>query len=169
LRELKPPDAVFPKVLCLGGGSQAMQGDVMQLPNSRPGLAAARVLALLVSANGKVDEAELARLEALRAFELLGIMREDFVPLARRFVLDIGAGLCERSWLRSSDIEYADAVFDAVVDPATRLLLCRLCAAAIWADGKFSADERLLYGHMLARWRIHPDTVNRHSRSDRMR
>jgi uncharacterized tellurite resistance protein B-like protein len=136
----------------------------MQSPKPRSGLAAAHVLALLVSANGRVDEAELARLEALGAFESLGIAREDFVQMARRCVADIGAALGERSWLRSSDIAYADAVLDAVVDPDTRLLLCRLCAAAIAADGKVSTDERLLYGHMLARWRIHPDAVAQESR-----
>jgi uncharacterized tellurite resistance protein B-like protein len=123
-------------------------------------------LALLVSANGKIDSAELARLESLRAFELLGIARHDFVELARRCLVDIGAGLSERSWLRSSDMHYVDALLDAVPDPTMRLLVCRLCAAAISADGKVSADERLLFAHMLARWRVHRDAATQDFRSD---
>jgi uncharacterized tellurite resistance protein B-like protein len=130
--------------------------------------AAARVLALLVSATGKIDNAELARLEGLQAFELLGITQHDFLELARRCLVDIGAGLCERSWLRSSDMYYVDALLDAVPDPTMRLLVCRLCAAAISADGKVSADERLLFGHMLARWHIHPDAVTQDFRIDRV-
>lgn len=140
----------------------------MQASKSSAEPAAAWVLALLVSANGRIDDTELARLEGLRAFERLGIAQQDFVELARRCLVDIGAGLCERSWLRSSDIYYADALLDAVSDPAMRLLVCRLSAAAISADGKVSADERLLYGHMLARWRIHPDAVTQDFRSDRV-
>ena len=140
----------------------------MQASTPQTESAAARVLALLVSANGKIDDAELARLESLRAFERLGMARADFVDLARRCLVDVGAGLCERSWLRSSDMHYVDALLDAVPDPAMRLLVCRLSAAAISADGKVSADERLLYGHMLARWRIHPDAVTQDCRSDCM-
>lgn len=128
--------------------------------------AAARVLALLVSANGRVDDAELARLENLQAFDRLGVGRDAFVQMARRCLDEIGAGLCERSWLRTSDMLYVDARLDAVPDPATRLLVCRLCAAAIAADGQVSDDERLIYGHMLARWRIHPDMVAQALRDD---
>jgi hypothetical protein len=140
----------------------------MQVSTPQAEPAAAHVLALLVSANGKIDDAELARLEDLRAFERLDIAQADFVTLARHCLVDIGAGLCERSWLRSSDMHCVDVLLDAVPDPAVRLLVCRLSAAAISADGKVSADERLLYGHMLARWRIHPDTVTQDFRRDCM-
>ncbi len=128
--------------------------------------AAALVLALLVAANGHVDDAELDRLDSLLAFERLGVDRDAFVRMARRCVADVGAGLRERSWLRTADMIYVDALLDAVPDPAMRLLVCRLCAAAITTDGQVSADERLLYGHTLARWRIRPDEVAQAIRRD---
>jgi hypothetical protein len=130
--------------------------------------AAARVLALLVSANGQVDDAELARLDKLQAFDRLGIGRDGFVQMARRCLSDIGAGLCERSWLRTADMLYVDALLDAVRDAAARQWVCRLGAAAIAADGQVSADERLLYGHMLSRWRIAADAVAQAPQGDRV-
>jgi uncharacterized tellurite resistance protein B-like protein len=128
--------------------------------------AATRVLALLVAANGQVEDAELDRLDSLLAFERLGVERDAFMQIARRCVADIGAGLRERSWLRTADMLYVDALLDAVVDPEMRLLVCRLCVAVITADGQVTADERLLYGHTLARWRIRPDEVAQVIRHD---
>jgi hypothetical protein len=130
--------------------------------------AAAHVLALLVAANGRVDVAEIDRLQELQAFARLGVGRDDFLQWAQRCVEDIGASLCERSWLRTSDLLYADALLDAVHNPELRLLVCRLCAAAIAADGRVSRDERLLYNHALARWHIHPHEVAQAIRQDSM-
>jgi len=36
----------------------------------------------------------------------------------------------------------------------SRVLVCRLAAAVITADGLVTHDERLVYEHALARWRI---------------
>jgi hypothetical protein len=130
--------------------------------------AAAHVLALLVAANGRIDVAEIDRLQELQAFARLGVGRDDFLQWAQRCVEDIGASLCERSWLRTSDLLYADALLDAVHNPELRLLVCRLCAAAIAADGRVSRDERLLYNHALARWHIQPHEVAQAIRQDSM-
>jgi uncharacterized tellurite resistance protein B-like protein len=123
-------------------------------------LAAAQVLALLVAANGRVDMAEIDRLQALQSFARLGVDRDSFVQWAQRCVEDIGAGLCERSWLGTSELLYADALLDAVHNPELRLLVCGLCAGTIAADGVINRDERLLYSHALARWHIQPQEVS---------
>ena len=116
--------------------------------------APARVLALMVAANGRVDPHELQILEELDAFERLGVPRERFVALARECLQEVGAGLIECSWLRTRDEAYVDRLLDEVTDPQQRLVLCRLAAAAVTADGHVSGDERLVYDHMLARWHI---------------
>jgi hypothetical protein len=41
-----------------------------------------------------------------------------------------------------------------------RLLVLRLSAAAITADGRVSCDERMVYEHALARWRIRPQQMS---------
>lgn len=118
--------------------------------------APARVLALLVAAKGRVDEHELAMLDGLDAFGRLGVSRQGFVDMVRQC---LDAGLCERSWLRTDDLIYVNQLLDAVRDPPLRLLVCRLCAAAITADGRISSPERLLYKHTLGYWHIQQDQV----------
>ncbi|HSB23253.1 MAG TPA: hypothetical protein VLE94_09105 [Burkholderiaceae bacterium] len=121
--------------------------------------ARARVLALMVAANGRIDPRELQALEELGAYERIGVPRERFVALARECLHDVGAGLAECSWLRARDQAYVDRLLDAITDPHERLVLCRLAAAAVTADGQVSGDERLVYDHVLARWHVSRDMV----------
>lgn len=131
----------------------------MSRPTASEKEAAARVLALLVAANGHVDEREMVTLDRLDAFGRLGIARERFLQMAQQCIDDVTAGLCERSWLRTGDLFYVNDLIDAVSDESLRLLVCRLCAAAITADGRITGDERLVYNHTLARWHIAQDQV----------
>ena len=55
-----------------------------------------------------------------------------------------------------------------VDDEDLRMLVCRLCAAAITADGRVSREERMLYNHALARWRINSQQVSEAIRQDPM-
>ena len=116
--------------------------------------ASASVLALMVAANGRIDPREMQALDALRAFERLGVRRERFLELARGCLDDIGSVLSECSWLRSPALAYIDALLDRVDDPGRRMLVCRLAAAVITADGCISVDERMVYSHVLGHWRI---------------
>ncbi|MBI5716524.1 MAG: hypothetical protein HZC37_02425 [Burkholderiales bacterium] len=108
----------------------------------------------MVAANGHIDAREIEALEELDAFGLLGVPRTRFVALARDCLQEVGAGLSECSWLRARDLAYVDHLLEAVADPQERLLLCRLAAAAVTADGQVSGGERLVYDHVLARWHI---------------
>jgi len=121
--------------------------------------ASARVLALMVAANGRVDSRELEALDELDAFKLLGVPRARFEALARDCLQEVGTGLEECSWLRARDLAYVDQVLEAVSDAKERLLICRLAAAAVTADGQVSSGERLLYDHVLARWHINRSMV----------
>ncbi len=114
----------------------------------------ARALAMIVAADGCIDERELRALDELDAFRRLGVSRNRFVDLAWTCLSEVGSGLCERSWLSAEDLDYIDALLDAVPDPEQRLLVCRLAAAVVTADGRVTHDERLVYDHTLARWRI---------------
>ena len=63
---------------------------------------------------------------------------------------------------------YVNGLLDAVDDESRRMLVCRLCAAAITADGRVSREERMLYNHALARWRINSQQVSEAIRQDPM-
>lgn len=121
--------------------------------------APARVVAMLVAADGRITANELGTLERLDGFRRLGVSRDDFVDLAQHCIDDVGHGLHEQSWLRTSDLFYVNDLFDAVESEPLRLLVCRLGAAALTADGCVRRDERMVYEHLLARWHIHSQQV----------
>lgn len=123
-------------------------------PDRAPRTAAARVLALMVSANGHADPRELQVLERLDAYTRLGLEPRAFLALVQQCVDELGGSLAECSWLRARDQAYVDHLLEAVTDPRERLLVGRLAAAVLTADGQVSGDERLVFDHVLARWRI---------------
>ena len=126
----------------------------MKPPTPPRAEAPARVLAMIVAANGLVDDCELRALDELDAFARLDISRERFVELAAACAAEVGTHLCECSWLCAEDLRYLDALLDAVPDPEQRALVCRLGAVVMKADGRETLDERLVYDHALARWHI---------------
>lgn len=113
----------------------------------------------MVDANGRIDPREMQALDALQAFERLGIRRERFLELARGCLDDVGSTLCECSWLRAPAVAYIDALLDQVDDMTIRMLVCRLAAAVITADVFISVDERMVYSHVLGRWRVSQSMV----------
>jgi hypothetical protein len=129
--------------------------------------APAHALAMIVVANGHIADSELRVLDELDAFNRLGITRHRFVALAQACLNDIDARLSERSWLRVEDLTYLDALFDRVKSPDQRLLVCRLAAAVIVADGCITDDERLVYDHARSSWRISQEAVSQAILSDR--
>jgi uncharacterized tellurite resistance protein B-like protein len=120
----------------------------------RPRIDAARVLALMVASDGRADPLELRALGELDAFERLGLPRAQFSALVRECLGELGSGVAECSWLRVRDQAYVDRLLDMVPDPQERLMVCRLAAAVLTADGQVSGDERLVFDHVLARWHI---------------
>jgi len=133
----------------------------MKQPVPAPEEAMAHALAMIVAANGRIDERELGALDQLDAFRRVGVSRGRFVEIARSCVADVGAHLCDRSWLCVEHMAYIDALLDAVPGTEGRMLVCRLAAAVITADGRVTHDERLVYDHALARWRINQSDVTR--------
>ncbi len=122
----------------------------MHIQPSQTAEALASVLAVMVAANGRVDERELRTLDGLDAFRRIGVTRERFVDLAHTCLKDIGASLGETPWLRASELLYLDGLLNKVREPSQRLLVCRLAAAVITADGRVTTDERMVYAYALA-------------------
>lgn len=126
----------------------------------------ARALATVIAANGRIHERELSALSGLGAFERLGVTPDRLVQLARDCICDLGVGLQRRHWLDGRDLAYIDARLAAIVDPQLRLLLCRWAAAVMVADGCVTHEERLVYRHVLRRWRISHVEVARAASGD---
>ncbi|HET9643128.1 MAG TPA: hypothetical protein VFP68_07195 [Burkholderiaceae bacterium] len=114
----------------------------------------ARALALIVAANGRVDERKLAALDRLDAFRRLGVSRERFVEMARTCLSEIGPQWCKNGWLHPVHAQYIDALLHEVRSPRERLLVCRFAAAVMVADGRITTDERIIFTRALGRWGI---------------
>jgi hypothetical protein len=124
-----------------------------------------QVLILAVVADAAFDARELAILDELDAYTRLGTTREAFLRQALAHAQ--GTRLGERGYLRMSDIAQIDAALEAVRDPAKRLLVCRLAASVITADGRVHDVERLVFDHMLCRWGLTRSMVSRAILADR--
>ncbi|WP_119353010.1 hypothetical protein [Azohydromonas sediminis] len=127
--------------------------------------ALAQVLILAVVADTEFDARELAILDELDAYARLGTTREAFLRQALAHAQSTRLG--ERGYLRMSDIAQIDAALEAVRDPAKRLLVCRLAASVITADGRVHDVERLVFDHMLCRWGLTRSMVSRAMLADR--
>ena len=140
----------------------------MHVPTNRPAEAPARVLALMVAANGRIDERELRMLDELDAYRRIGVSRDRFIELARGCLHDVGSHLSERPWLHLADWAYVERLLHDVGDRGQRLTVCRLAAAVITADGRITREERMVYDHTLARWRISQTMVAHAIMSERL-
>jgi hypothetical protein len=114
--------------------------------------AAATLVAIVASANGRLDPREIAELDRLGAYEKLGVQRQDFLNLAESALEEIGGPLSRTHLLRPRDQSRMLALQRAVKDRDMRLLVCRLSAAVITADGCVTGDERQVYASLLGQW-----------------
>lgn len=116
--------------------------------------AAARAVVLALASDDALDEREFELLDQLDVYARLGVPPAAFRSLVAAELRRLQGRFTDKPWLSLADTELVDGVLDAVRDPALRLQVCRLVAGVIAADGTVSAAERLVYEHMLMRWRI---------------
>jgi hypothetical protein len=121
-------------------------------PNSPHALCRAVVIALV--ADNDIDERELDLLSRLDAYGRLGVPPAVLRAMAADEVHRLQGRFSDKPWLSLRDTEWLDEVLAGVTDPARRLLVVRLVAGVITADGTVRDAERLVYEHMLMRWRM---------------
>jgi hypothetical protein len=128
--------------------------------------ALARVLAMMIVTDTELDPRELRMLDDLNAFARIGISRSRFLATARAYCADLGTRMGDRPLLHLSDVGLIDEMLAPVKDQAKRLLVARLSAAIITADGRIQDIERLVFDHMLCRWGLTRGDVARAIRED---
>lgn len=116
--------------------------------------ALARVLVLMMLTDCEVDPREIEMLDRLDAFRRIGLTRPHFMRVARDHCAALQKRMGAAQDLRHNDPALIDELLASVTDPAKRLLVCRLAAAIVTADGKVHDIERITYDHMLNRWRL---------------
>ena len=118
--------------------------------------AKARLVVLALLADGRVDAAELDGLAKYRAFDELGLTRDDFFQVLYDFCAD-AAGLPEGSGNYLMSPALLETLFDEVNDYGERQKLVRLIFDVIRSDGHLAESEAHLFWRALDTWRLRLD------------
>ena len=124
-----------------------------------PATPPASLLAMVMAASGRVDPAEVAELDRLGAYDLIGVKRERLLELANMALLTMRISVNETRWLRLADRSRLLTLQQGVPDLSQRLLICSLAEAVIHADGEVTGGEQQIYGAMLHHWGLPSCTV----------
>lgn len=112
--------------------------------------AMARVIAMAIVTDARFDRSELAVLDELDAYAILGLAREEFLDTVHQYCRDLLAEGGER--IRLLDAARLDRALAEVTDPRKRILVCGLLLNVCEADGGFHETELALLQHVLRRW-----------------
>ncbi|RFO95577.1 hypothetical protein DIC66_17390 [Rhodoferax lacus] len=124
-------------------------------PNSPE--AAARIVALTLIADGDVNKAELALLDAVAAHEQLGLEREALHGVIDAFCEDLLSSQ-QLAWSDSCPVDaYTLAALMGEIDaPALRRKVLDLCVRLAQVDGHVAAGESVVLAAAAEHWRLHP-------------
>lgn len=123
--------------------------------------ALARAVFMMMITDGELGELELAALERLQVFRLIGMDRNGFAAVARDYCSDLLERAAADGRIRLVDVERIDEVLDAIDDPAKRRLVCALILNIAAAQSRLHAVELELLRYVFARWQLDPDGLAR--------
>ena len=140
-----PGSAVFPAT------AVSRAHPVLRLYPRNSAEAAARIVALALLADGRVDAVESAALDAMLAHEQLGMPRQRWDDVIRELSEDLV------QWCRGTDgcrIDGAvlDRLLDDVEDDDLRRIVMRLCLAVAHADQQVDPCEAFVLVAAAQRW-----------------
>lgn len=118
--------------------------------------ASARIVALALIANGRVQAAEVAVLDSLQAPERLGLTRSRWHGVIHDLCTDL-LGPARHGDEGRIPGDVLNRMLDEVDDPDTQRLVLRLCAAVAQADRRIDDGESVVLLAAIERWGLHPD------------
>lgn len=126
----------------------------MSIPLNAQRDIAARLVALILIADGELASRELVALDQHKIAELLGVRRDVLIQavIDRCRALLAHGGSAEA--VRVLDLEQVERMLDQVSDPALQIVLCRAMLVLSKADGRITTPEQTLLRHALSRWNL---------------
>jgi hypothetical protein len=122
--------------------------------------AMARVLAMTMIADAKLDDRELDIMESLALYDMLGLGRGAFAEVVQQFCDDLVAdGGAPGGKVDLMDRARIDAVLAPVTDPAKRRVTAQMVVNIAKADGALHDNELALFGQVLTRWGLTVDAL----------
>ncbi len=116
--------------------------------------AMARILAMLMVADGSMDDRELELLDKLNIYGILEIDRKKFIEVLHAYCNDLSDSADADGTVHLVDRVRIDGLLDCVDEPKKRLLLCAMALDMSKADAEFSELEMAIFTHMLDRWHL---------------
>ena len=118
--------------------------------------AAARILALALISNGKVQSSELDALEAHDANGQLGITNQEWHDVVHDLCVHL-LSTASRGTQCVIDSRLIESILDRVDDAALQRRVLRLCLAVVHADGKIDEGESVVLRAAIDRWELHSE------------
>jgi uncharacterized tellurite resistance protein B-like protein len=114
--------------------------------------AISRILAMMMITDAKLDDREIAILDELRAFEIIGISRAGFSQIVQDYCAELMAAGGKDGRIRLVDKERIDEIVAPVDDRQKRLHTAGLILNIAKADGKLHDTELTVFKCVLERW-----------------
>jgi uncharacterized tellurite resistance protein B-like protein len=124
--------------------------------------AMARVVAMMIVTDAHIDDREIALLDRLDAYTMLGLTRGEFMAVSRDYCSELVAEAEEFGTSALLDPDRADHVISCVDVASRRLTVAKLLLGVIAADSQQRESELVLFDHILDRWGITRDAVVGH-------
>ncbi|HEX9181500.1 MAG TPA: hypothetical protein VF859_13965 [Burkholderiales bacterium] len=123
--------------------------------------AIARVLAMMMVTDGKLDPREIEVLEQLNIYEIVGISRVGFMGVVHDYCSDLLASGNAEGRIRLVDKARIDEVVGLVDDRRSRVLVCGMLLNIVNADDRISDTELAVLRYILDSWCLPLDALER--------
>ncbi len=120
--------------------------------------AMARIIALILLADGDLDDGEVDMLDHLGVYDRLGVSRKTFIRVVKEYFDDLlHDDTGDR--IRLLDAKRLDVVLDGVDDEKKRIDLAAIMLSLISADGDMNDAELATLRHVLSHWGLTLDQI----------
>jgi hypothetical protein len=123
--------------------------------------AMARVLAMTMITDARLDDRELGIMDRLGIYDMLGLTKAEFAGVVRDYCDEVVAAGSPDGKVNLMDRSRIDAAADLVQDPQRRMELAQMMLNVAKADFALHDAELALVRHILGRWNLSFDEVAR--------
>jgi uncharacterized tellurite resistance protein B-like protein len=123
--------------------------------------ALARLLAMVMITDAKLDDREMEALERLDLLRIIGLGREQFSRVVKEYCDEVIAAGSPAGKVNLMDRARIDAIVDAVQDRRKRMDAASMALIVMKADGQFHDAELALLRYTLQRWGMSFDDLKR--------
>ena len=131
---------------------------MMKHSENQAGAAATRLVTLALLADGESSCFDFRMLERLRAFDLLGLSKEEFVHAAEAYCAELRDAAAQAdaslSLYLNVDVQRIRGLLAAIQDQARQRELACLIFGIVRADARIHAGESLLLWEALDAWKL---------------